>query len=296
MTFVCSFDETLDAWYYFNFKNGATQWHHPLDSVYKERVEAARKEGAKVPEGNFSETEVPTEFSEDKHGVEVERTDDKESEKSRDETTINAEPLSDYREVEEEADKCQKTELVTTSDIEKSDQEPSEGMEGRGRLAPLGSLGGARKGLPPLKKLAPLGSQDKMGSFGSLDKPMLGTIDKQRSVESPAGLDRPVLGSPVKGRAREPAGREGGRRQSSLESLGWKPPVGREEGLGGSPASSLLSASSLGSRGSFLKHKKEQEPEDEEEEEEEDEESLARVKGILRGSPAEEGDQREGSR
>ena len=37
-----SFDETLDAWYYFNFTNGATQWQHPLDSFFRERVEAAR--------------------------------------------------------------------------------------------------------------------------------------------------------------------------------------------------------------------------------------------------------------
>jgi len=34
--------ETLDAWYYFNFTNGATQWQHPLDSFFRERVEAAR--------------------------------------------------------------------------------------------------------------------------------------------------------------------------------------------------------------------------------------------------------------
>merc|ERR1719192_2554818 len=36
------FDETLDAWYYFNFTNGATQWQHALDSFFSERVETAR--------------------------------------------------------------------------------------------------------------------------------------------------------------------------------------------------------------------------------------------------------------
>ena len=44
LLFLISFDETLDAWYYFNFTNGSTQWQHPLDSFFKERVKAARLE------------------------------------------------------------------------------------------------------------------------------------------------------------------------------------------------------------------------------------------------------------
>ena len=161
----------------------------------------------------------------------------------------------------------------------------SENMENRGpRLAPLGSLGGPRKALPPLQKLAPLGSMDRQGSLGSLDKPSLGSIDKPRSLESPKTLDKAPLGTLKK---------EGGGRQSSLESLGWKPPPG--EGRRGSSASSLLSNSSLGKRGSFLKTKKEEE-EDEEEEDEEEEEG-SRVRGILKGSPLKEAnDPKEGSR
>ena len=163
----------------------------------------------------------------------------------------------------------------------------SEKMENRGpRLAPLGSLGGPRKPLPPLQKLAPLGSMDRQGSLGSLDKPTLGSLDKQRSLESPKTLDKAPLGSLKK---------EGGR-QSSLESLGWK--GGREEGRRGSSASSLLSNSSLGKRGSFLKAKKEEdEDEDEDDEDEEEVGNGGRVRGILKGSPLKDAtDPREGSR
>ena len=163
----------------------------------------------------------------------------------------------------------------------------SENMENRGpRLAPLGSLGGPRKALPPLQKLAPLGSMDRQGSLGSLDKPSLGSIDKPRSLESPKTLDKAPLGTLKK---------EGGGRQSSLESLGWKPPPG--EGRRGSSASSLLSNSSLGKRGSFLKAKKEEEEMEDDDEEDEEEEEGSRVRGILKGSPLKEAnDPKEGSR
>ena len=86
-----------------------------------------------------------------------------------------------------------------------------------------------------------------------------------------------------------------------MESLGWK--GGRDEGRRGSSASSLLSNSSLGARGSFLKSKKDKEQEEEDEDEDEEEEDDheegggGRVRGILKGSPLKEPtDPREGSR
>ena len=249
---------------------------------------------------NTSEADLTTEFSEDRQRTpceaqigpeqDISQTDpDKKrsehSENSRDSGTLDGNATHG------------KDSFVNTdtggnvSDNVGQENVNSERMENRGpRLAPLGSLGGPRKPLPPLQKLAPLGSMDRQGSLGSLDKPSLGSIDKQRSLESPKPLDKTPLGSLKK---------EGGGRQSSLESLGWK--GGRDEGRRGSSASSLLSNSSLGARGSFLKSKKdkEQEEEDEDEDEEDDHEEGGggRVRGILKGSPLKEAtDPREGSR
>jgi hypothetical protein len=42
MPLVHSFEEEVGAWYYFNFKTGETQWTHPLDTVFQERVAAER--------------------------------------------------------------------------------------------------------------------------------------------------------------------------------------------------------------------------------------------------------------
>ena len=295
----------MDAWYYFNFSSGATSWEHPLDTVYRERVEQARREGDKgAAEVHLSETEVPTDFSEKLGGadhvegttdfsekpseaVEVNKELESDSDKSR---TLNEDPLADDRDSENEtgakSDKSEKDEVNTKLETELSSH--LEAMELRPKLAPLGSLGplGQKKALPPLQKLAPV---------GALDRPKLGSIEKPRSLDrAPLG----ALASPTRG----------GSRQSSLESLGWKgegtgagtragrPGVGTGGGRAGSPGSSLLSGSSLGSRGSFLKPERDEEEEEEEDEEEEEEESTSRVKGILRGSPAKERDDKEGSR
>ena len=244
---------------------------------------------------NTSEADLTTDLSEDRQrtpcqveaGPELSQTelhkkDSEDSENSKDSVTLDGNATNGNNSV-----------IADTGGNESDDvgQENlnSEKMDNRGpRLAPLGSLGGPRKPLPPLQKLAPLGSMDRQGSLGSLDKPSLGSLDKQRSLESPKKtLDKTPLGSLKK---------EGGR-QSSLESLGWK--GGREEGRRGSSASSLLSNSSLGARGSFLKSKKDKEQEEDNEDEEDDQEEGpgGRVKGILKGSPLKETiDPREGSR
>ena len=246
---------------------------------------------------NTSEADLTTDLSEDRQRTpcqveagpeqtlsqtELDKKESEDSENSKDSVTLDGNATNGNNSV-----------IADTGGNESDDvgQENlnSEKMDNRGpRLAPLGSLGGPRKPLPPLQKLAPLGSMDRQGSLGSLDKPSLGSLDKQRSLESPKKtLDKTPLGSLKK---------EGGR-QSSLESLGWK--GGREEGRRGSSASSLLSNSSLGARGSFLKSKKDKEQEEDNEDEEDDQEEGpgGRVKGILKGSPLKEAtDPREGSR
>ena len=245
---------------------------------------------------NTSEADLTTEFSEDRQRTpceaqigpeqdisqtELHKKISEHSENSRDSGTLDGNAIHEKDSV------VNKDVDGNISDNVGQENVNSERMENRGpRLAPLGSLGGPRKPLPPLQKLAPLGSMDRQGSLGSLDKPTLGSLDKQRSLESPKTLDKAPLGSLEK---------EGGR-QSSLESLGWK--GGREEGRRGSSASSLLSNSSLGKRGSFLKAKKEEdEDEDEDDEDEEEVGNGGRVRGILKGSPLKEAtDPREGSR
>ena len=42
-----SYEETLSQWFYFNTSAGTTQWNHPLDDIYKDKVEEARKLGVK---------------------------------------------------------------------------------------------------------------------------------------------------------------------------------------------------------------------------------------------------------
>ena len=48
--FLCLFfslDETLGDYYYFNFETGETQWSHPLDKIYCEKVIEIRTNSSK---------------------------------------------------------------------------------------------------------------------------------------------------------------------------------------------------------------------------------------------------------
>ena len=51
--FLCSLDDTIGDYYYFNVNTGETQWAHPLDEIYKQKVIVARQQfdaGADHPE------------------------------------------------------------------------------------------------------------------------------------------------------------------------------------------------------------------------------------------------------
>ena len=39
-----SWDETIGDYYYFNSDTGDTQWAHPLDQIYKQKVSIAREQ------------------------------------------------------------------------------------------------------------------------------------------------------------------------------------------------------------------------------------------------------------
>ena len=41
--FFASLAEKLGHWYYFNTANGTSQWTHPADTIFKDKVEEARK-------------------------------------------------------------------------------------------------------------------------------------------------------------------------------------------------------------------------------------------------------------
>ena len=43
-----SFDEDVGDCYYFNFETGQTQWEHPLDEVYQQKVILAREEFTEI--------------------------------------------------------------------------------------------------------------------------------------------------------------------------------------------------------------------------------------------------------
>ena len=38
----CSLDDTIGDYYYFNVNSGETQWAHPLDEIYRQKVILAR--------------------------------------------------------------------------------------------------------------------------------------------------------------------------------------------------------------------------------------------------------------
>ena len=57
-----SYDETLAAWFYYDISTGETQWDHPLDDLYREKVEAAR---SSLQKSNNSETEQTNELPRD---------------------------------------------------------------------------------------------------------------------------------------------------------------------------------------------------------------------------------------
>ena len=44
LDFFCSWDETIGDYYYFNSDTGDTQWAHPLDEIYKQKVTLAREQ------------------------------------------------------------------------------------------------------------------------------------------------------------------------------------------------------------------------------------------------------------
>ena len=52
----------MTAWFYYDLSTGETQWNHPLDDLYREKVETAR---SSLNRSNHSETEQTNELPRD---------------------------------------------------------------------------------------------------------------------------------------------------------------------------------------------------------------------------------------
>ena len=59
----------MDAWFYYNTADGSTQWNHPLDDVYRDKVVEARKLVAEKATGK-------TVFKRIQHNKEIFHTQD----------------------------------------------------------------------------------------------------------------------------------------------------------------------------------------------------------------------------
>ena len=177
-----SYDETLAAWFYYDTTNGDTQWNHPLDDIYREKVIAARAEAAAsaVKAGVNSETEQTEDIPRDTDAGDKDDNEDN-SEYKHLKLVPKLLPVLD-------ADENTEISVDTNEILTDAAMMP---------LAPLGPIANKKPlPLPPLKKLSPLGSIDTQ-PLASLDHKPLGGIGRRSSGEKSAvssfDKDKPSL-------------------------------------------------------------------------------------------------------
>ena len=163
-----SYDETLAAWFYYDTTNGDTQWNHPLDDIYREKVIAARAEAAAsaVRAAVNSETEQTEDIPRDTDAGDKDDNEDN-SEYKHLKLVPKLLPVLD-------ADENTEISVDTNEILTDAAMMP---------LAPLGPIANKKPlPLPPLKKLSPLGSIDTQ-PLASLDHKPLGGIGRRSSGE-----------------------------------------------------------------------------------------------------------------
>ena len=177
---IFSYDETLAAWFYYDFSNGETQWNHPLDDTFRDKVIKARAETFEAS----NKTKAAVNNSDTEQTVDI----------SKDDKVEDHDDNSEYKNVELAVEVDDNTEISTaTNDILEQEHSSKNMLP----LAPLAPIGGSSKALPPLKKLAPLGSIEKT-PVGNIDLRPLGgindkSLDKEKpSVDSPKKTTRPL--------------------------------------------------------------------------------------------------------
>ena len=166
-----SYDETLASWFYYDFTNGETQWNHPLDDIFKEKVIKAREQIAQqtIDPSNASETEQSLDLPKD-----IEKKQ-----------SINQNQITNIKDTSEDL-KLKKKLLLEVDENTEISVDTNEILEPQSEnnmmpLAPLGPIG-SKKPLAPLKKLSPLGSIDKP-PLRSTDQTPLSLIGKKTSLE-----------------------------------------------------------------------------------------------------------------
>ena len=189
---IFSYDETLAAWFYYDFSNGETQWNHPLDDTFRDKVTKARAEALEASvKGKVAHNNSDTEQTLDIPKDDIIEASDKQKDDDNDED-------SEYKDVKLAAavEVEDNTEISTATNEILEQEHSSKNML---PLAPLAPIGGTSKALPPLKKLSPLGSIEKAPA-GGMDLKPLGSInmkplEKERpsvNFDSPKKASRPL--------------------------------------------------------------------------------------------------------
>ena len=103
-----SLDEALGDYYYFNFETGETQWSHPLDDIYREKVIQTRK-------SFFSKESISKEAQ--KRNEKLIKVENNENLKEGLENTninVNVNNRQNFREQEIESNKQENSEMMST--------------------------------------------------------------------------------------------------------------------------------------------------------------------------------------
>ena len=136
-----SYDETLAAWFYYDFTNGDTQWHHPLDEIYKEKVIKAREESAKqkgdegdVKPVNNSDTEQTLDIPKD-----IEKTHSKSKSEETTQKNEDDDINSEYKDLK--VKNRQLLDVDENTEISVDTTEILEQQSDRNMMQPLAPLG-----------------------------------------------------------------------------------------------------------------------------------------------------------
>ena len=188
----------MAAWFYYDTSNGETQWNHPLDDVYKQKVIEARTASNIVKAATSSVTEQSVDLPRDSEGKEEKQVTpsivlfgDNGVDIDEEEPIDNSEYKDLKLKTRIHLDVDENTEIsVDTNEIlEQSDKMMP--------LAPLGPIGN-KKPLPPLQKLAPLGSIEN-APLGPIEHKTLGAISRKSSTEKEKQI---LKKSPISGSAK----------------------------------------------------------------------------------------------
>ena len=101
-------DEALGDYYYFNFETGETQWSHPLDDIYREKVIQTRK-------SFFSKESISKEAQKSNEKlIKVENNENLKEGLENTNINVNVNNRQNCREQEIESNKQENSEMMST--------------------------------------------------------------------------------------------------------------------------------------------------------------------------------------